>query len=60
MAPRLAGALAPGGIAVLSGLLARQERAVLAAHRAQRLVLRRRFAHDGWHTLMMAKRSEVE
>jgi ribosomal protein L11 methyltransferase len=60
MAPRLAGALAPGGIAVLSGLLARQERAVLAAHRAQRLVLRRRIAHDGWHTLMMAKGSEVE
>jgi ribosomal protein L11 methyltransferase len=60
MAPCLAGALAPGGIAVLSGLLARQERAVLAAHRAQHLVLRRRFAHDGWHTLMMAKRSEVE
>jgi ribosomal protein L11 methyltransferase len=55
MAPRLACALAPGGIAVLSGLLARQERAVLAAHRAQRLVLRRRIAHDGWHTLMVVK-----
>jgi ribosomal protein L11 methyltransferase len=55
MAPRLARALAPGGIAVLSGLLARQERAVLAAHRAQRLWLRRRIAHDGWHTLMVAK-----
>jgi len=55
MAPRLACALAPGGIAVLSGLLARQERAVLAAHRAQRLVLWRRIAHDGWHTLMVVK-----
>jgi ribosomal protein L11 methyltransferase len=60
MAPRLTRALAPGGIAVLSGLLARQERAVLAAHRAQRLVLRRRIAHEGWHTLVMAKGSEVE
>jgi len=60
MAPRLSRALAPGGIAVLSGLLGRQERAVLAAHRAQRLVLRRRIADDGWHTLMMAKGSEVE
>ncbi|HEV2549139.1 MAG TPA: 50S ribosomal protein L11 methyltransferase [Stellaceae bacterium] len=60
MAPRLARALAPGGIAVLSGLLARQERAVLATHRAQRLVLRRRIAHDGWCTLMMAKGLEVE
>ena len=60
MAPRLARALAPGGVAVLSGLLARQERAVLAAHRAQRLMLRRRIAHEGWHTLMVAKGSEVE
>jgi ribosomal protein L11 methyltransferase len=60
MAPRLVRALAPGGIAVLSGLLARQERAVLAAHRAQRLVLMRRIAHEGWHTLMMAKGSEVQ
>lgn len=55
MAPRLARALAPGGIAVLSGLLARQERLVLAAHRAQRLVLRRRLAIEGWSTLVLVR-----
>ncbi len=55
MAPALARALAPGGVAVLSGLLARQERAVLAAHRAQRLTLRRRIRLSGWHTLVLAR-----
>jgi ribosomal protein L11 methyltransferase len=55
MAPALACALAPGGLAVLSGLLARQERAVLAAHRAQRLTLRHRFRLSGWHTLVLAR-----
>jgi ribosomal protein L11 methyltransferase len=56
MAPALARALKPGGVAVLSGLLARQEAAVLAAHRAQGLTLRRRIAIDGWHTLILASR----
>lgn len=56
MAPRLARVLAPGGVAVLSGLLARQEAAVLAAHRAERLALMRRIAVDGWHTLVLARR----
>ncbi|MGH6989978.1 MAG: 50S ribosomal protein L11 methyltransferase [Stellaceae bacterium] len=51
MAPSLRHMLAPGGIAVLSGLLARQEATVLAAHRAQGLYLHRRFALEGWHTL---------
>jgi ribosomal protein L11 methyltransferase len=55
MAPDLSRALMPGGIAVLSGLLARQERAVLAAHRARRLVLRRRIASEGWHALVVAR-----
>jgi ribosomal protein L11 methyltransferase len=57
MAPDLARALAPGGVAVLSGLLARQERAVLTAHRAQRLRLLRRFRIEGWHTLVLARAS---
>jgi len=56
MAPALARALAPDGVAVLSGLLARQERAVLAAHRLQRLYLRRRIAINGWHTLVLTQR----
>jgi ribosomal protein L11 methyltransferase len=55
MAKDLARALAPGGTAVLSGLLARQEQAVLAAHRAQGLHLRRRIAIAGWHTLVLRR-----
>ena len=60
MAPALAQALAPGGVAVLSGLLARQEAAVRAAHRRQGLALVRRIAIDGWHTLVLAKRPLCE
>ncbi|MGH6979877.1 MAG: 50S ribosomal protein L11 methyltransferase, partial [Stellaceae bacterium] len=56
MAPDLARVLAPGGMAVLSGLLARQEAAVLAAHRAQGLYLVTRIALEGWHTLVVANR----
>jgi ribosomal protein L11 methyltransferase len=56
MAPRLARALAPGGIAVLSGLLARQEAFVLAAHRAQGLHLVRRLPIAGWHTLVLMRK----
>jgi ribosomal protein L11 methyltransferase len=56
MAPALAHALAPGGIAVLSGLLARQEAAVRSAYRQQGLALVRRIAIDGWHTLVLERR----
>jgi ribosomal protein L11 methyltransferase len=56
MAPMLARSLAPGGVAILSGLLARQEPFVLAAHRAQHLALERRIAIEGWHTLVLRKR----
>jgi ribosomal protein L11 methyltransferase len=55
MAGDLARALAPGGVAVLSGLLARQERAILAAHRARGLRLLRRFPLSGWHTLLLGR-----
>lgn len=55
MAGDLARALAPGGVAVLSGLLARQERAVVAAHRARHLRLLRRIRLAGWHTLVLAR-----
>jgi ribosomal protein L11 methyltransferase len=55
MAPALARALAPGGLAVLSGLLARQERAVLAVHRVQHLTLLRRLRIEGWHTLVLRR-----
>ncbi len=53
MARDLAHALAPGGVAVLSGLLRRQERMVLAAHRMQGLALARRIAIEGWSTLIL-------
>jgi ribosomal protein L11 methyltransferase len=53
MARDLAGVLTPGGVAVLSGLLRRQEAMVLAAHRAQHLMLVRRLAIDGWSTLIL-------
>jgi ribosomal protein L11 methyltransferase len=56
MAPDLARALAPGGVAILSGLLARQEAFVRAAHRPLGLVLERRIAIDGWHTLVLRRR----
>ena len=50
-APALAAALAPGGVAVLSGLLDWQERMVMAAHQAQGLTLKARRVIDGWATL---------
>ena len=47
--------LAPGGVAVLSGLLESQDRAVINGHRSQGLALRRRIAIDGWHSLVLVK-----
>lgn len=55
MAAELGRHLAPGGLAVLSGLLARQEPYVLAAQRQVRLHLVRRIAIDRWHTLVLAR-----
>src|SRR5437870_4376156 len=46
-------ALAPGGVAVLAGLLQRQEALVLRAHRAQGLALSRRIVIEGWSTLIV-------
>ncbi len=51
----LAAHLAPGGIAVLSGLLSTQAAYVLAAHRRQGLRLERRIVRDGWTTLVMVR-----
>jgi ribosomal protein L11 methyltransferase len=56
MAPRLAGELAPGGHAVLSGILAKQASRVQAAHVAQGLSVRRRYVFGDWATLVMRKR----
>jgi ribosomal protein L11 methyltransferase len=57
MAADLAAVLAENGIVVLSGLLVRQVPAVLSAHRAAGLTLRRRIMIDGWATLILARGS---
>jgi ribosomal protein L11 methyltransferase len=53
MARDLGRAIAPGGVAVLAGLLRRQEALVVAAHRAQGLALERRLVIEGWSTLIL-------
>lgn len=55
MARDLSRAVAPGGMAILSGLLRRQEAAVLAAYRARRLRLAFRLVFDDWSTLIVRK-----
>lgn len=55
MAGDLAALLAPGGRAVLSGLLEADAAAVTAAHRACGLRLLRRIVIDGWATLTMGR-----
>lgn len=45
--------LAPDGLAVLSGLLTRQEREVIARYRAAGLVLERRYRLADWSTLVL-------
>lgn len=55
LAPGLAAALAPGGVAVLSGLLVKQEREVLSAYHAQGLRLVARWRREGWATLMLRR-----
>jgi ribosomal protein L11 methyltransferase len=47
--------IAPGGVAVLAGLLRRQEPMVLWPHRAQGLKLERRLDIDGWSTLILRR-----
>ena len=53
MAKDLKAHLAPGGTVVLSGLLVRQERMVLAAHAAQGLRLKHRIRRGYWSTLVL-------
>lgn len=59
MAPSLARRLAPGGTAILAGLLRSQARMVLAAHRAQGLVLERRLDLGDWTTLVIRRAERV-
>lgn len=55
LAPALAATLAPGGTAILSGLLVSQQNRVLAAHRGCGLRLSGRDRRDEWITLTLAK-----
>jgi ribosomal protein L11 methyltransferase len=57
MARDLAAGLAPGGHAVLSGLLTNQVRMVVAAHQRQGLVLQRVLTQPPWATLILNKPS---
>jgi ribosomal protein L11 methyltransferase len=56
MARDLSHAIAPGGVAVLSGLLGWQEAYVLSAYRTRRLWLVRRIAIGEWSTLILSAR----
>jgi ribosomal protein L11 methyltransferase len=56
MAKHLAASLAPGGTAILAGLLSGQARAVLAAHRRCGLVLERVVQDGAWTTLVVRAR----
>ena len=55
MARHLAAHLAPGGTAILAGLLDTQMRAVLAAHRRQGLRLELVLAEGNWRTMVLRK-----
>jgi ribosomal protein L11 methyltransferase len=57
MARDLSVALAPGGTAILAGLLGTQERMVLAAHRRRGLILEQRLPQGPWTTLVIRRRS---
>jgi ribosomal protein L11 methyltransferase len=56
MARHLAANLAPGGTAILAGLLTSQARWVLAAHRRHGLVLERCLTEGKWCTLVLRRR----
>ncbi|MGH6968470.1 MAG: 50S ribosomal protein L11 methyltransferase, partial [Stellaceae bacterium] len=59
LARDLGRALAARGIAVLAGLLPRQEALVLAAHRAAGLRLAARIDVGGWRTLILTRGRRV-
>ncbi|MBV8976461.1 MAG: 50S ribosomal protein L11 methyltransferase [Alphaproteobacteria bacterium] len=55
LAPGMARALAPGGVAVLSGLLIWQEALVLSFYRSQGLILRRARRAGVWSALVLER-----
>jgi len=56
LAGDIRGALRPGGVAILSGLLRTQERAVRAAYLSRGFVVRRRLHRDAWCALVLERR----
>jgi ribosomal protein L11 methyltransferase len=56
LAPGIGGALRPGGVAILSGLLRHQQRYVAAAYFARGFRLVRRYHRDAWATLVLTRR----
>ncbi|WP_395665468.1 50S ribosomal protein L11 methyltransferase [Methylocella sp.] len=57
LAPQIAAASEFGADVILSGLLARDAPGVLAAYRAQGVVLQQRVDIEGWASLLMQKRA---
>ena len=57
LAPAFGRHSAPGAVAVLSGLLGREARPVIAAYRAQHFRLERRLVLGGWTTLILRRRA---
>jgi ribosomal protein L11 methyltransferase len=55
LARDIQGALKPGGLAILSGLLRSQERRVLAAYLSKGFKLERRLHRDAWATLVVRR-----
>jgi ribosomal protein L11 methyltransferase len=56
LAQEIRGALKPGGVAILSGLLRPQARMVLAAYLSRGFRLQRRLGRDAWATLVLRRR----
>lgn len=57
MATGLASLVAANGYLVLSGLLAREARLIVARYRSTGLALARRIPREGWHTLVFRRRA---
>ena len=55
LASDIKGALKPGGLAILSGLLRTQERFVRAAYLSRGFVVERRIHRDAWATLVLRR-----
>ena len=55
LAQDIHGALRPGGLVILSGLLRTQQRMVLAAYLSRGFRLRRRIHRDAWATLVLQR-----